>query len=179
MPEWHKRVELSEEDKKIYGCDITTAGNMYYYRAKIFEPLVAKYDVKLWGSTMPLWLDSPVKKVYQGRVVAELEKSKAFNGAKIVLNTFQGEVFGVNQRFFEIAGCGGFQICEHRDAIQEFLKIGEEVVTFYNAKDLIEKIDYYLQNPEERKRIANAAYTRAQKEHTFENRLTKMFKLLA
>src|SRR3989344_9153781 len=33
MPRWHKRVELTEKEKEVYGCDITTAGNMYYYRA--------------------------------------------------------------------------------------------------------------------------------------------------
>ncbi|MDP3725171.1 MAG: glycosyltransferase [Nanoarchaeota archaeon] len=178
MPKWHKRVPLTEKEQETYGCDITIAGNMYYYRAMIFEELVKKYKVKLWGS-FPRWVDSPAKKAFQGRNVMELEKAKAFNAAKIVVNTFQGEVFGVNQRFFEIAGCGGFQICEHRDIIQEFFKIGEEIITFYTIGDLIEKIGYYLAHPEERKKIADAAYVRAHKEHTFEKRLEKMLEIIS
>ena len=175
-PEWHTRVSLSDKEKEIYGCDITTAGNMYYYRTLIFEELVKKYSVKLWGS-FPRWVESSARSAFQGRNVMETEKAKAFTGAKIVLNTFQGEVFGVNQRFFEIAGCGGFQICEHRDVIQEFFKIGEEIITFYTIGDLLEKINYYLAHPEERKKIADAAYARAHKEHTFEKRLEKLLEI--
>ncbi|MBI2035428.1 MAG: glycosyltransferase [Candidatus Liptonbacteria bacterium] len=179
MPKWHKRVELTEEEKEIYECDITTAGNMYYFRAKVFEPLIKKYKVKLWGLDIPRWLKSPVKKVYQGRAVSELEKSKAFNGAKIVLNTFQGEFLGVNQRFFEIAGCGGFQLCEHRDEIKNFFEIDKEIVTFKNPTELLEKVDYYLHHDDERKRIADTAYARAHREYTFQKRLEKMFEIIA
>jgi spore maturation protein CgeB len=153
---------------------------MYYYRAKILEPLVAKYNVKLWGPSMPLWLNSPVKKAYQGRSVTELEKSKAFNAGKIVLNTTQGAVSGVNQRFFEIAGCGGFQIFENNDtkAVDELLTIGKEVIVFDTVKDLMEKVDYYLRHPEERKKIADAAYERAHREHTFQKRLETMLEVI-
>lgn len=179
MPKWHKRTELSDEEKKIYGCDITIAGNMYYYRAIIFEELIKNFSVKLWGPGMPRWLNSAVKKAYQGRGVTELEKSKAFNAAKIVLNTFQGEVFGVNQRFFEIAGCGGFQICEYRDEIKEFFEIGKEIVTFSDIKDLKEKAAYYLAHDDERRKISDAAYDRAHREHTFQKRIEKMLEIIS
>lgn len=179
MPKWHKRVELSEDEKEKYGCDVTTAGNMYYYRVIIFEELMKYFKVKLWGAGIPRWIDSPIKNVYQGGVVAELEKSKAFNAAKVVVNTFQGEVFGVNQRFFEIAGCGGFQICEEREEVGDFFKIGEEIVTFSDIDDLKNKISYYLVHEEERKKISDAAYARAQKEHTFQKRLEKMFQVIS
>ena len=177
MPEWHRPVELTSEEQKKYGCDVTTAGNLYYYRAIIFERIMKKCDVKLWGD-VPRWLDSPARAAYQGRSVTELEKSKAFRAARIVVNTFQGEVAGVNQRFFEIAGAGGFQICEHRDAVGKFLAIGKEVVTFRNLAELEERIEYYLAHPEERKKIAEAAQARAHREHTFEQRIAKMLKTI-
>lgn len=179
MPEWHKRVELSAEEERIYGCDIATAGNIYYYRAKVFESLIDRYEVKLWGPAMPHWLDSPVRKAYQGRGVTELEKAKAFNAAKIVVNTFQGEVFGVNQRFFEIAGCGGFQICEYRDEIKEFFEIGKEIITFRDLNELKKQVEHYLAHPEERRKIAEAAYKRAHKEYTFRKRLEEMFRIIS
>ena len=178
MPAWHTRVSLTEEERASYGCDVTTAGNMYYYRAIIFEALMKKHAVKLWGS-FPRWVDSPARSVFQGRHVAELEKSKAFNAAKIVVNTFQGEIFGVNQRLFEIAGCGGFQICEHRDAIAEFFEINKEIVTFRTMDELLQKVKYYLAHPEERQTIADAAYTRAHREHTFHKRLEKMLETIS
>ncbi|KKW12640.1 hypothetical protein A2110_03030 [Candidatus Jorgensenbacteria bacterium GWA1_54_12] len=179
MPKWHKRVELTEKEKETYGCDVTTAGNMYYYRAKVFEPLIDSYNVKIWGPDIPAWLNSSVRRAHQGKSVTELTKSKAFNAAKIVLNTFQGEVSGVNQRFFEIAGCGGFQLCEYRDAVSDFFEIGKEIAVFHDLKELTEKIDYYLAHPEERQKIADAAYARAHREHTFEQRLKKMMEIIS
>ncbi len=179
MPKWHKKIELSDEEKEVYGCDVTTAGNMYYYRVIIFERLIKKFSVKLWGGGIPRWIDSPVRNAYQGISVTELEKSKAFNGAKIVVNTFQGEVFGVNQRLFEIAGCGGFQICEHRDEVEDFFDIGKEIITFRNLDELEKKTEYYLAHPEERRKIADAAYKKARKEYTFQKRLEEMFRIIS
>ena len=177
MPKWHGRIPLSEKEKEYYSCDVTTAGNIYYYRAAILEEIMKKYEIKLWGS-FPRWVDSPVKKTFQGKSVTEEEKSKAFGAAKVVLNTFQGEVFGVNQRLFEIAGCGGFQMCEHRDVVGDFFEIGKEIVTFQNLDDLMEKLDYYMTHPEEKQKIADAAYERAHKEHTFKHRLETMFEII-
>jgi len=177
MPKWHKKVDLTDDEKKYYGCDITTAGNIYYFRAIILENLMKRYDVKLWGS-IPRWVTLNVRDVFMGKNVTEIEKSKAFNGAKIVLNTFQGEVEGVNQRFFEIAGCGGFQICEHRDEVSSFFEIGREIVTFNDLNDLHEKVKYYLSHPEERKKIADAAYKKAHKFYTFRHRLSEMIEII-
>ena len=180
QPKWHKKVELSEEEMERYGCDITIAGNLYYYRALILEYLLKNgYDIKIWGPPVPRWLKSPVVKVHQNHYVAELEKAKAFRAAKICLNTFQGEVSGVNLRTFEIAGCGGFQICEYRPEVEEFFTPNEEIIVFYNLKDLKEKIDYYLTHPEERQAIADRAYERAHREHTYEKRLKQMLKVIA
>lgn len=177
-PKWHKRVPLSTSERETYGCDVTIAGNLYYYRAAIFEKLMERYDVKIWGPPMPRWLDSPLKRVYQNRAVTELEKAKAFNGARIVVNTFQGEVAGVNLRTFEAAGCGAFQISEYRKEIEELFTVGEEIVTFDCIDDLVEKVDYYLAHPEERQMIADKAYERAHGEHNYKKRLTQMLELL-
>lgn len=174
VPEWHRRVELTDDERAQYGCEVTTAGNLYYYRALILERLISRYRVKLWGPPVPRWLDSPVRDVHQSRSVTELEKSKAFLAAKIVVNTFQGEVEGVNQRLFEIAGCGGFQLCEYRDEVQNFFEVGKEIEVFRTTDELIEKIDYYLARPGERQRIADAGYAKAHQEHTFEKRLQVM-----
>lgn len=177
-PKWHRRVELSNEDREKYGCDITIAGNMYYYRSLILEHLIKDYDVKIWGPPIPRWLRSSVANVHQRHYVAELDKAKAFGAAKICLNTFQGEVYGVNVRTFEIAGCGGFQICEYRPEIKEFFTLGEEIVVFHSLKDLKGKIDYYLVHPEERQVIADKAYERAHREHTYERRLVWMLDII-
>ncbi|HXJ93636.1 MAG TPA: glycosyltransferase [Terriglobia bacterium] len=177
-PQWHHRVELSEADRRKYGCDLTTASGMYYYRARLLE-MFRDHDLKLWGAGYPFWLDSPLRRRYPNVYVAEVEKSKAFNAAKIVLNTMHfAEIEGVNCRLFEAAGCGAFQIAEWKPGLAELFEPEREVVTFRSREELRQKVDYYLAHPEERRAISDRAYARAHREHTYEIRLQKMLKIL-
>ncbi|MBZ5668203.1 MAG: glycosyltransferase [Acidobacteriia bacterium] len=175
---WHRRVELSIEDRRKYGCDLVTASNMYYYRAKSLE-IFANYDMKIWGKSYPAWLSSPLRVTYQDEYVAEKEKAKAFTAAKIVLNTMHyGEIEGVNCRLFEAAGCGAFQIADWKPALPDLFEPEKEIVTFRTQQELREKVDYYLAHPEERREIADRAYAHAHNEHTYEMRLQRMFEIL-
>jgi spore maturation protein CgeB len=175
---WHRRVELSVEDQRKYGCDLVTASNMYYYRAKSLE-IFLNYDMKIWGKSYPSWLSSPLRATYQDEYVAEEEKARAFNAAKIVLNTMHyGEIEGVNCRLFEAAGCGAFQIADWKPALPDLFEPEKEIVTFRTQQELKEKVDYYLTHPEERREIAERAYVRAHREHTYEMRLQEMFEIL-
>ena len=51
-PKWHRRIALTPADRERYGCDLTVAGNLYWYRALMMEPFL-DYDVKLWGENSP------------------------------------------------------------------------------------------------------------------------------
>lgn len=171
-PAIHRRVQMSPEELDFFKCDITTASNLYYYRANIFENLL-DYDVKIWGTNCPDWLESPVRSRYQFRFVAGLEKSKAFNAAKIVLNTLHyAEIRGVNARTFEAAGCGGFQIVDWRPVVGRFFLPDQEIVTYRSIGELKDKVAYYLKHDEERMRIADSGHARAHRDHTYEKRLS-------
>lgn len=176
-PIWHKKIKLSQKDIKKYGCDLTIASNMYPYRARLLDQF-ANYNFKIWGDKFPSWLNTPLKKCYQNDFVAEISKSKAFNAAKVVLNTLNySEIEGVNCRFFEIVGCGGFQIVDWTPALSDLFIPEEEMVTFKTRSELKEKVDYFLNHPKERQIIADKGYKRAQKEHTYEKRLDKLLKI--
>jgi spore maturation protein CgeB len=151
---------------------------MYYYRARLLETFV-DYDLKIWGKSYPPWLSSPLRAIYQDEYVAEEEKAKAFNAAKIVLNTMHyGEIEGVNCRLFEAAGCGAFQIADWKPSLPELFEPEREVVTFRTRRELKAKVDYYLARPAERREIADRAYARAHRDHTYEVRLERMFEIL-
>lgn len=177
-PRWHRRVELTDEDRREYGCDLASACGMYYYRARMFEPFVG-YDLKLWGTGFPFWLNSPLRGRYPDHYVAEFEKAKAFNAARIVLNTMcVGEIEGVNCRLFEAAGCGAFQIADWKPGLSKLFEPEREIATFRTGEELREKVDYYLAHAEERQAIADRAYARAHREHTYGVRLQRMFEIL-
>lgn len=178
QPVWHRRVQLTEADRRKYGCDLCTASNMYYYRARVLE-IFNEYDLKIWGLDYPRYLDSPLRAHYPGIYVAEGEKAKAFSAAKIVLNTmFYAEIQAVNQRLFEGTGCGAFVITDWNPALPELFEPEREVVTFRTRQELKEKVDYYLAHPEERQGIADRGYARAHREHTYEKRLGRMLEIV-
>ncbi|MBZ5701428.1 MAG: glycosyltransferase [Acidobacteriia bacterium] len=177
-PIWHRRIPLTERDHQEYGCDLSAIGTLHYYRARMLEPFDG-YDLKVWGSSSPKWLISPIQKYYRNHYVAEEEKAKALLASKVVINTIHcAEIEGVNCTLFEVAGCGAFQIADWKPDLPQFFEPEYEVVTFRTRQELKEKVNYYLGHPEERKVIAERAYARAHREHTYEIRLKRMFEIL-
>ncbi|MEO8403101.1 MAG: glycosyltransferase [Chitinophagaceae bacterium] len=172
-PVYHNIFELSEDDIKKYSCDICTAGNLHPNRAELFKHLI-EYDCKIWGNPPSRWMNiDPIKSMVQNKFVANEEKSKAFRGAKIVINNFQpAEILGANVRLFEVAAAGAFQLASWRAGIDQLYRENEEIVCYKSIPDLKNKINFYLKNSDERNRIAANAYRRTMKEHTYEHRLS-------
>lgn len=167
-------------DPEAYRCDIATAGNQHSYRVAFFKHL-AHYDVKIWGSPAPLWMNSgPVFRMYQGRPVYNDDKARAFRAAKIVVNNLAySEIWGVNVRTFEAAGIGAFQMVDWRPGLGQLFEDGRELVAFRGIADLKQKIDHWLPRDDERREIAEAGKRRAHKEHTYEHRLKMLLDTLA
>jgi spore maturation protein CgeB len=144
----------------------------------MLEPFVS-YDLKIWGNGCPSWVDSPTREKYQNRYISEQMKAKAYRAAKIVLNTMHyTEIDGVNCTLFEVAGCGGFQITDWKPTLPALFEPEREIVTFQSRSELKEKVDYYLAHAQERHTIAERAYKRAQKDHTYEQRLRTIFSVV-
>jgi spore maturation protein CgeB len=175
----HKIPEFKLELYERYISDITTAGNLHPYRVKFFSELKG-YNIKIWGNPAPSWIDSTeINEYTQNQYIVNEEKSAVFHYSKIVLNNLHpGEVWGINVRAFEIAGCGGFQLINWRPGLQQLFNENVEIISFKNFTELKEMIEYYLKNDDERKRISGNAYKRAIKEHTYEKRLNTLLNTL-
>jgi len=175
----HNKINVTKDDLMTYGCELTTAGNMHTARSAFFKNLV-EYDVKIWGTSAPSWLDArSVKHMIQNHFVINEEKSKAFACSKIVINTMHPtEIYGANVRLFEIAATGSFQLCNYRSALDDLYEIDEELIVFKTLDEFHEKARFYLKNESLRKQIGEKAYIRTMKDHTYEKRLNLMLKLL-
>ncbi len=71
---------------------------------------------------------------------------------------------------------GGFYILEYMPELEEFYKINKEIVCYSDMDDLIQKIKYFLINDKERETIRLAGYQRALQEHSWQKRLSSVFK---
>lgn len=175
-PRVHRTVELTAEERGIYGCDVMIAGTLYYFRQEILRQLTG-FDLKVWGSR-PDWLLNRLRVPHKGRAVFTDDKARAANGARICLNTLHyGEVDGLNVRAFELAGCGGFQIITSVPVLADHFDVGSEIVAFRSTEELVELVRYYLDRPELAAEIALRGQRRAHREHTYEHRLREILRI--
>ena len=79
------------------------------------------------------------------------------------------EIESVNNRFFEVNGCGGFQLLDYRPILKDLLPVDPELVSFKSIDEAIEKIRYYLQNPEERVAISQKIYDHFIDKYTYDH----------
>lgn len=111
------------------------------------------------------------------------EENLLYSSAKICLNFHEREEDGsqphyiLNQRTFKIPACGGFQICDHVPAIRKYFAEDEVVTAVYDPRDWFEKIEYFLEHEEERRRIQRKGTKRALKDHTYHNRVERILSL--
>lgn len=84
----------------------------------------------------------------------------------------------IRLRDFEVPMSGAFYMVQHMEELEEFFQIGKEIVCYHNPSDLVEKVKYYLAHDTERKRIRRAGYQRAIRDHTWQKRLTDVFKTM-
>lgn len=174
----HKPMHVDKADLEKYGCEVAMMGNLHSYRVTLLEQL-SDYDLRIYGTKNPWWLDvGGIEECYTGTYVADEEKAKAIACAKIQLNTLHiGEVFSVNVRTFELAGAGGFQLCQEKADLPDLFVPDEEIVTYRTLADLREKIDWYLLHEDERKKIASAGLKRAWRDHYYELRLQRLLSM--
>jgi spore maturation protein CgeB len=179
-PEIHRPVELTPQEREEYGCDLSFAGAGYFNRVQTFLGLT-DYDFKIWGVNWDARELQPLLQRAEERFTPE-EFAKIVAGSKINLNLHSStEHAGVdpgadaiNPRVFEVAACGGFQLCDPCRGLEDFFDPDTEVPTYRNLTELRARIDYFLAHPEEREAMARRARERALREHTYEQRARQM-----
>ena len=145
--------------------DVTFVGRSYGKRADFVNALKNQgVDVRTFGQGWP----------NSGRV-SQSELINIYNRSKITLNisfASTGTRTQIKGRDFEAVGCGSLLLTRESSGIENYFVPGEEIVTYSDVEDAIKKLKYYLNNEEERVRIAQRGLERLLHEHTMEKRIT-------
>lgn len=88
-------------------------------------------------------------------VMINEEVAELYQNSKVCLNIHISNHKGINPRTFEIYGNNNFQVCDWRADLEAFgLKDGENIAVYKSMDECVEKIKYYLENKEDREKIA-------------------------
>lgn len=84
----------------------------------------------------------------------------------------------IKARNFEVPGSGGFCLTSQAENLDEYFKLDREVACYDSPENLIETIQHYLANEDQRATIAKAGYWRTLKDHTYEQRFKQIFQTI-
>lgn len=175
---------LDPRNLSKFDRDVCFVGTMYRNREKVMAEILKKgFKLEIFGGNE--WKKAKhVAKAYTGKAVIGDEMLHEYRKSKIGLNIHQDygikktKKLGANMRTFEIPASGCFQIVDYRHYIDELFEVDREIVCFENTKDLVDKIEYYLENDDEREKIAEAGRRRVLREHTYIKRMKDMLSVL-
>ena len=174
---------LKEINKSDIRFDFTFVGGLSKAHKNAFELLnivSEQTSLELFGyGKETLKPSSSAYRHHHGEVWG-LDMYKILSQSAMTLNR-HGEIarnFASNMRLYEATGMGTCLITDWKENLHTLFEPEEEVVTYRTADELIEKVNYLLENDDERMKIAEAGQKRTLKEHTFHNRMTELLKIL-
>ena len=164
-PEVHRPYDVERS------IDVAFVGQCYGNRPEVIRKLQEKgIRAEAFGFGWPngaLATDEMVKMYSRSRI------NLGFGGV-----AGHDDTYCLKGRDFEIPMSGGLYVTESCAELEKFFRPGQEVVTYGDFDDLVEKIRHLLSHPEEAARIRKAGFERARSEHTWEMRFEKVYKLL-
>lgn len=102
-----------------------------------------------------------------GKYLSHAHLSDFYQNVKIGINMHHS--FGPsNIRTYQLPANGIMQLCDCSEGLDQVFNVGKEVVTYNSIDEAIELIKYYLDNDEERKKIATAGFKRAKNDYNRE-----------
>ena len=180
-PKTFQKVISKSENSKIY--DVTFVGRLdrlHYHRINTLNFLISQgvdLNIWTWDESKGYLKEFPL---VESRIIGSAygkEMVKVLAQSKIVLNIhILTQPCGGNLRLFEIPSAKSFQIADKCPS--DWFLDGNEIVLYKNNDDLLNKINYYLNNEQERINITNNGYNRVLKEHRYEYRVKKLLKFV-
>lgn len=103
----------------------------------------------------PLWV----------RSISLEERVRIYQRAKLGFNLHWDEYGLGNQRLYHLPGNGVMQVCDSTEYLGEIFDPEREVVPARTAREMVDRLRYYLDNDSEREAIALAGFNRVQRDY--------------
>jgi len=114
---------------------------------------------------------------WEGAPTFTEEAANIYRRAKIVLNFIRaGITFSI--RVFQAMGTGSFLLSQCSEELKKTFIVNEHLDCFKTKKELLAKVQYYLENPNERERIAKNGSEFVHKNYTIDITMKKIMHIV-
>ena len=180
VTQWAASRDRLAEPLPAQGCkySVTFVGSAYGNRKEWIEKLRERgIDVQCFGHG---WPAGPVAATDLPRIYRESVLTLNFGDSGLQLRgLLPYHSRQIKARVFEVPGAGGCLLTEPAQHLEEYFRIGEEIIVFEGVDELVERIRYFLAHPEQRDAVACRGFERVSKEHTYDRRFDDLLGELA
>lgn len=165
-------LEILIPDKVVYS-EIIKEKISSMERIDIVNRLSEKFEMNLFSAS-----DSTLcpKCHYRGYADYINEMPFIFRKSKININiTIRSIKRGIPLRCIDIMGAGGFLLSNYQSDLCKYFEPGIDFVLYDDEDDIVEKVDYYLKNGDERRNIALNVWKKIQKYFRSDERFKEIF----
>jgi len=121
------------------------------------------------------WIDS-IPNIKNDIFVIGDDMVNAINSYKIHFNRNMSD--DLNYRTFETLGCNTFLLTNKTENLENLFDIGKHLDIYTSKEDLFDKITYYIENEEIRKKISEEGYKYVKENHTYFNRAQQIIEII-
>lgn len=177
-PDVYRRMDTATDAADRFEFDVAFVGAPLPNRIKVLDGLNG-FNLGVFGDGWEKRFSfSGLPQYYKGKAAGE-KVLKIYSSSKIVLNIHDPEAtYGVNTRTFDIPACGAFELVDFKPEIRKLFRLGEEMVCYRNTDDLQKLVRFYLDNPAQRKAIADRGKAKVLGEHTWLHRVKEVAHVL-
>jgi len=185
LEEWLKQrgICLDKEQflTKLVGMRRVYRSVIGYYRKKVIDTILhAGYTLQVYGDSWYEYESENGKQLVIHPEVQGPDMLKEWGKAKIGLNIMSWHKAGMTERVANIMLSGAVCVTERTTYLDEHFEDGEELIglSLEKLEELPEKIEVLLQDDKMRKQIAQNAYLKASREHTWRERAAELLELI-
>jgi len=169
---YKKPLTITDEDRKKYSCDVGWAGDIdsggHIFRRSFIKAVKSMdIDFKVWGR-------KGKSKIYN----EEHNKMVSLSKINLAMSGWPENEGYVSVRDYKILGAGGFLLELDRKRIHDIFPVGTMDHYYHSSESFMERIRFYLINPELRKSRADNGYCWVRANATYTHRIKEMLNIM-
>lgn len=178
---WHSLPVRGKVLARQLAFDAVQAASRVGVPEAMLRALPGAGKVKEWKArpSLPPRLDERIVLAARGplfgvKMFQQLQRSRVSLNNHIDISSTHAS----NMRLYEATGAGSCLLTDAMSNMKELFEPDVEVVTYKNAEECAEKVNYLLAHETERQAIARAGQQRTLREHSFDNRAARLDEII-